>query len=97
MKCAQLGTRLSVKMKDLTSENLEPLKKSDLRKGTSLIADYKGKSYPVIFEAFAGKYYTSVNCEHVRKLCGYMLFVYVYTIYFYLNIQGGRVLTVAVR
>ena len=62
MKCAQQGTRFSVKMKDLTSENLEPIRKSHLRKGTSLMADYKGKTYPVIFETFTGK-------ECIRKLC----------------------------
>ena len=53
-------------MKDLTSENFEPMKKSQLRKGAPLMADYKGKTYPVIFEAFAGKYQISVN----HKLSG---------------------------
>ena len=43
VKCAQQGTRLSVKMKDLTSENFEPIKKSQLRKGASPMADYKGR------------------------------------------------------
>jgi hypothetical protein len=40
--------------KDLTSEIFSTLKKNDLRKGASLMVDYKGKTYPVIFEAFAG-------------------------------------------
>ena len=61
VKCAQQGTKLSVKMKDLTSENFEPIKKSQLRKGVPLMADYKGKTYPVIFEAFPGKYQISVK------------------------------------
>ena len=43
-------------MKDLSSEDLGPLKKNDLKKGASLMADYKGKSYPVHFEAFAGEH-----------------------------------------
>ena len=57
MKCAQ-GTKLSVKMKDLT---FEPIKKSQLHKGAPLMADYQGKMYPVMFEAFTGKYQISVN------------------------------------
>lgn len=56
VKCAQLGKKLVVKMKDLTSETSDPLRKTDLKKGASLLAEYKGKSYPVLFESFAGKY-----------------------------------------
>ena len=53
VKCAQQRKRL-VKIEDVVSENFESLKKNDLQKGASLMADYKGKTYPVIFEAFAG-------------------------------------------
>ena len=68
VKCAQQGTRLSVKMKDLMSENCEPIKKSQLRKGASLMADYKGKTYPVIFEAFAGEYQISVELIYTQTI-----------------------------
>ena len=53
VKCAQQGKRLIVKMKDLSTGTLDP--KTDLKKGASLLAEYKGKSYPVLFESFAGK------------------------------------------
>lgn len=68
VKCAQQGTRLSVKMKDLTSENCELIKKSQLCKGASLMADYKGKTYPVIFEAFAGEYQISVELIYTQTI-----------------------------
>ena len=55
VKCAQLGKKLVVKMKDLTTETSDPLRKTNLKKGASLLAEYKGKSYPVLFESFAGK------------------------------------------
>lgn len=50
-------------MKDLTTESLDPLRKADLKKGASLLADYKGKAYPVLLESFAGKYvgYVMIN------------------------------------
>ena len=55
VKCAQQGKRLKVKVKDLTTEQFSPLRKSDLKAGVSLMADFKGKTYPVIFEGFAGE------------------------------------------
>ena len=72
VKCAQQGKRLVVKMKDLTLETFEPLKKNDLRKGASLMADYKGKTYPVIFEAFAGNKHLLAKClpSHPGSLLG---------------------------
>lgn len=53
VKRAQQGKKLVVKMKDLTTESLDLLRK----------ADYKGKAYPVLFESFAGKYvrYVVIN------------------------------------
>ena len=63
VKRTQQGKKLVVKMKDLTTESLDPLRKADLKKGASLLADYKGKAYPVLFESFAGKYvgYVMIN------------------------------------
>lgn len=55
MKCAQQGKRLKVKVKDLTTEEFSPVRKCDLKAGASLMADFKGKTYPVIFQAFAGE------------------------------------------
>ena len=63
VKCAQQGKRLIVKMKDLSTGTLDPLRKTDLKKGASLLAEYKGKSYPVLFESFAGKHVGCVVVE----------------------------------
>ena len=49
------GKEAKYKVEDLSSESLGPLRKSDLKNGASLMAEYKGKSYPVLFEAFAGE------------------------------------------
>ena len=45
MKCAQTGKRLIVKINDLTSESLDPLRKADFKRGASLLAEYKEKTY----------------------------------------------------
>ena len=52
-----------VKMKDLSTGTLDPLRKMDLKEGASLLAEYKGKSYPVLFEWFAGKHVGCVVIE----------------------------------
>lgn len=67
MKCAQQGKRLIVKMKDLSTETMEPLRKADFKKGASLLAEYKGKSYPVLFESFAGKHRVLVWPLRIRS------------------------------
>ena len=55
VKCAQNGKKFPVKVKNLSPESFEPLKRTDLKAGASLMADVRGKPYPVTFEAFAGE------------------------------------------
>lgn len=45
------------------TEELSPLRKGDLKAGESLMADFKGKTYPVIFEALAGE--NRFNCMYM--------------------------------
>lgn len=50
-KCQQTGRRVTVKVKDLSAEDG---KLPELVEGRELLADVKGKSYPVKFVGYAG-------------------------------------------
>ena len=52
MKCSQTGKLHTVKLRDLSREDCEPLTKSDLTKGSDLMMKMKGKLYPVKFAQF---------------------------------------------
>ena len=52
VKCAQTSKLHSVKIKDLSRGDCEPLTKKDLTKGSNLIIEMKGKLYPVKFMHF---------------------------------------------
>ena len=54
VRCAQTGKQHFAKVKDLSREDCSPLTKKDLTRGTNLMLDYKGKSYPVTFIQFKG-------------------------------------------
>ena len=47
VKCCQTGKTYTVKVTKLSKENMEPLTEEDLSHGSSLLMDYKGKSYEV--------------------------------------------------
>lgn len=49
VKCSQTSKLHNTKLKDLSREDGEPLSKTDLKKGSKLILEIKGKSYPVQF------------------------------------------------
>ena len=55
MVCPQTGKTHTVKIGKLSREDGDPLTDNDLFKGSLLILDYKGKSYPVEFKEFVGK------------------------------------------
>ena len=55
VKCSQTGKLHHVKLKDLSREDCEPLTKDDLVKGSELMADMKGKIYPIQFVQFKDK------------------------------------------
>ena len=54
MKCCQTGKQYNVKVKDLSRDDGEPMTSGDLAKGSTLVMDYRGKSYPVQFTRFNG-------------------------------------------
>ena len=54
VKCCQTGSSIVLKVKDLAREDYEPLTSSDLTKGSSLVMECKGNSYPVKFIQFMG-------------------------------------------
>ena len=54
VKCNQNGKESFVKTKDLSTEGNRPLSKGDLVKGSQLLLNFKGKSYPVTFISFKG-------------------------------------------
>ena len=49
VRCHQNGKESLVKTKDVSSANNEPLKESDLKKGSQLLLNHKKKNYPVTF------------------------------------------------
>ena len=62
VKCCQTGKQHCVKLLDLSREDLIPLSEQDLTKGTSLMLEHQGKSYPVTFLKFKGMFCIHVHC-----------------------------------
>ena len=65
LKCSQTGKKISAKVTDLSREDMRPLQKQDLKKGSSLLVDVKGMSYPAEILGFEGK----CICIHVLLVC----------------------------
>ena len=55
VKCSQTSKLHSVKLRDLSREDLEPVTIKYLSKGAKLMLDLKGKTYPVQFMHFKGE------------------------------------------
>ena len=49
VQCAQIGKLHNTKLSNLSRKDSEPFTKKDLTKGSNLIIDMNGKSYPVQF------------------------------------------------
>ena len=65
MLCPQSGKNHTVKIGKLSREDGDPLTNDDLFKGSVLILDYKGKSYPVEFMEFVdGKNVFLSHCNY---------------------------------
>ena len=56
VKCSQTGRKIKSKVEDISRKDMSPLTSSDLKKGSSLMVEMNGKSYPVEFIEFAGIY-----------------------------------------
>ena len=52
VKCSQTGKSHTVKLRDLSREDCEPLTTRDCARGSDLMVDIKGKVYPVKFIQF---------------------------------------------
>lgn len=64
VKCNQNGKESVVKTKDLSNHNNGPLSKGDLTKGSQLLLNYKGKSYPVTFVSLKGLILDFLNSHY---------------------------------
>ena len=67
MKCSQTGKLHTVKLRDLSREDREPLAKSDLVKGSDLMVEMKGKLYPVKIAQFKDSMSMSSNGKSKKK------------------------------
>lgn len=66
--CAQFGTRIPVRVCDLSNEEGNPLNERELVAGASLLLDVKGKSFPVTFIGSEGEYHIGnfqVECTSI--------------------------------
>ena len=66
LRCSQTNRKIEAKVGDLPKEDMGALSEKDLVKGSSLIADIDGTSYPVNFTEFTGM---SIYSKKVSSTC----------------------------
>lgn len=74
VRCSQTGKQHLVKVRDLFNEDCSLLTEEDLTRGSSLMLDYKGKTYPVTFIQFKGL----LRINYIVQLIAGFVFAYIH-------------------